>query len=1193
MLNLERMEISGFKSFSDRIEVVFPDGITAVVGPNGCGKSNLGDAINWVLGEQSPKVLRGRQMADVIFNGTHGRKPLGMAEVSRHFRGSEGLPHNEQGNVVITRRLFRSGESDYRINGARVRLKDIQELLRRARVGTKSYATIEQGKIDQVLNARPKDRRLLIEDAAGIAGYKHKRRLTELKLEATQANLLRVNDIVIEVRRQINSLKRQASKARRYRRLREELREHEQLRFALRTRETDAELTRWREVETEARDHESGASGELGRLEVEVLDRRSALDEANRSHRETAERLHALEIEADREESRIRGCRERIADSEQAGERHRAEAAELAARQGNLDTGRIEHAAEVERGRVQLEQANRSFEERQAALEAEEEQLRQKRAQLEEIRERQFGAMHRTAELRNRLGGIEGALERNAQQQARLVAEQSSASEESQRLDSESSALAAVAAGQRERVEELRAELARAEAALHAARQAQNAGQEALTEGREREQSALARLSTLEDVATRFAGVSDGVRMLLSADSPAGVQPRGVVADFIEARSDTEAAAEGYLKTLLPTVIVSEDEDVARAADYLREQGAGRTSIICSSQPAGALAVGSPQNGKANLPDHILADQRVLGRLRERLNLKTSANGVLRDRIGDAVLVDSLRSALDLHRDYPGADYLTPRGDVVYASGLVAVGGEERAEQGLLAHNRRMHEAEAEATEAAQRSAELQREAQQARNEVARLEAELRERREAAEAGGRRGIELEHETRRSDDDRERSRRRAQVLAEELSNLDEEAARLRVALGEAAAEVEQAQAATSKLEEDLRARALEVEQDEQRLKQCSDEVAGLRADRAARRQAQEALEREAARLDEVVAELAGRITALHDSSRREAERALEAQGQIETSEAALLEHLEERERLSAQAEELDRRVAGLQNEVADGEKKLREVRTGLESLREQTREAELERARAEADRKHLDELCLHELGVSAAEALAAAAEGLDEVDAGSLDERIDTVRQKIDRLGPVNMAAIEEFSELEERYAFLTTQQQDLDKAMDSLHETIRRINRQSRDKFREAFDAVRKNYQEIFSVLFHGGHADLRLEEGEDVLECGIEIMAQPPGKRLTNVQLLSGGEKAMSAIALLFAVFRYQPSPFCLLDEVDAALDDVNVGRFARMVREYARQTQFIIVTHNKLTMEASDLLYGVTMEEPGVSRLVSLQLK
>ena len=613
MLKLDKLQIAGFKSFSDRTEVTFPAGVTAVVGPNGCGKSNIGDALNWVLGEQSPKMLRGRQMADVIFSGSRGRKPLGMAEVSLSFSGAEGISTSDQGRLMITRRLFRSGESEYLINGARVRLMDIHKLVRDARVGARTYATIEQGKIEQVLNAKPRDRRLIIEDAAGIAGYKQKRRLTEVKLDATQFNLLRVNDIVSEVQRQINSLKRQAARARRYRRLREELRTKEQVQFALRASELDQRLTGMRTVEAGARDAEAAGAAGLGRLEADLEEQRCGLDRANQAHREASERLHQLEIEIDRTEGQIRTCKERIADSRATSERQRSEAGQLEERVRESEALVARQRERVCDARARVERLAGELAESRETLERAECALREQRAAAERLRGEQFEALRRATELRNRLLGASDASEQAGRQQAKLAAEEETNREICDGLERDTSSIAGALSEHAAGLKELEARFEQSQDELVAARERGLRDADELTEARRREESATSRLNTLEDVATRFAGHSDGVRTLLTQGESVGLRTHGVVADFVEAGTDVESAAEGYLGWLLPAVILEDDIDVTRAADLLRREGSGRTSFICRTQPTGCRAVGSPQNGSREFPDDLLKDSRVLG----------------------------------------------------------------------------------------------------------------------------------------------------------------------------------------------------------------------------------------------------------------------------------------------------------------------------------------------------------------------------------------------------------------------------------------------------------------------------------------------------------------------------------------------------------------------------------------------------
>lgn len=1195
MLKLQRMQVAGFKSFGDRTEIRFPDGITAVVGPNGCGKSNIGDAINWVLGEQSAKLLRGSQMQDVIFGGTEARKPTGMAEVSLHLSSSNGASGPQPRLVVLTRRLFRSGESEYMLDGKRCRLKDIQELLRNEHVGAKTYATIEQGRIDQILNARPKDRRLLIEDAAGVSGFKHKRRLAEMKLEATEANLLRVQDVIVEVRRQINSLKRQAAKARRYQRLRDDLRSKERIHYGRRARDIDVELGKLRAAEIDAREVEAASAAGLSTSEARLEEERHALEEAERATRRASEELHRLELEIDREESGIRHGRERIGDATEAARKARDQAADLSVRRDQETSRAASQAAAVGEGARELDGVAARLTSSQAEFETSGRQVAGLREAMEQARRELFGTMNEAADCRNRRRAIEEGIERNVAEAARLEGERDDAVRTRARLEEQASELDREVDEHRRSLDALREELERFETGLRQSRERLGTDQERLARAREGEQSAVARLGTLKDVTTRFAGVSDGVRMLLSQGPARGLRTQGVVADHVEAGRDVEGAAEAYLQGVLPTVILEDEADVRRAAELLRSEEAGRATLLCRTQPAGGVAVGVPVNGSPPAPDEILSDPHVDGRLRDRLDLGAGMNGVLQDRIGDAILVDDLENALALHRRYPRVDYVTRAGEVVYASGLVAAGGRAKADTGLLAHNRLVHETETRLAALREEILRLDRRVEDGRTDVSGLEARLIEARKRLEQAGHRRVELELRARQSEEERTRTGRRADVLETELENLGSEGERLRADLSDTLRMVSEAEEHHAEIERRLAADAGRLETLETDLAQRGEEVASLRAEEAARRQVQQAAAREHERLERSVTELENRIETLLSEAGAADERAAGEKALLEETESDLADHVRTREERSRSLAEMEATSGDMRLALAEREAEVRSFRAGLEGLRENVRVAEIARARAEADRQHLDDLSFGEVGVSAEDAATLALEAgcdLDTVDAEALHREIAEIRARLDKVGPVNMMAIDEFTELEERYTFLTSQKDDLERSMASLQETIRKINRTSRDRFLEAFEQVRSYYKEIFQVLFNGGRADLRLEEGEDVLESGIEVFAQPPGKRLTSIQLLSGGEKAMSAIALLFAIFRFRPSPFCLLDEVDAALDDTNVGRFTRMLREYAAQTQFVLITHNKVSMESANLLYGVTMEQPGISKLVSLQL-
>ncbi len=1171
-LRLRRLELYGFKSFCERTVLEVPDGITAIVGPNGCGKSNLGDALNWVLGEQSAKLLRGDSMQDVIFAGTDRRKPMGLAEVSLHLVARRPEADHEE-PVVITRRLFRTGESEYRLNGCRVRLKDIQEFLRAARVGAKTYATIEQGRIEHILNAKPRERRLILEDAAGIAGFKHKRRLAELKMEATRANLLRVQDVIAEVGRQIRSLKRQAARARRYRRLSEALRAKERLLFGLRARELDGTLREGAERAEAAKDAEARAAAALARAEAALEAARRDTEAETLALAEAAKRLQATESRLQGAQERASACRRRAEESEALGERYAAEAQALAAREAALQR---ELAQQPQSGAPRT--AERDACERRVAEASRE--LERERQRLEVERGRLFACVQQLSEHRNATVAAAHALARLAAQRDRLEGE-------ARGLETQQSALE-----QRERELEAEASLAQRRAESLAAAQAQihertadlrarlEAAREAYREAREAERSAATRLSTLQDLAARFADASEGVRALMREGAAAA---RGVVADRLQVPENLEAAVEAYLRAWLPAVVFRDREAMLRAATRLKGERVGR---------AHAVVEGVLRPRRGGVPEVLRRDRRVRACLADAVAVEGEGAAAWTSLLARAVVVEDLADALELWEANPGVDFVTPGGDVLLADGLVIVAGGEN-EAALLAHQRRVARAHEQHAAALLTVAAAQQNVRELERELEREETEAHQREAEAAALREQQRELRLERERIAAERAAIGRRLGVIAEERAALEEDVARIEVQQRRLAEAEAQAQAEQRRVEASLGSASERVSSAEAALREALESLAAARERLAAKVEQQEAAHRARRSLEAGLEAARRALERAREEAARARAQAAEARTELARTEAQIQADLLERRSLAAEVAQREQTLEERRAAVVALEARVREARGELEMCRARLAETEIGRARAEAARAHLEERCRQELGLSLAEALAALPDPPESPQPERLAEEIATLRRDLERLGPVNMMAIEEYRDLEQRYEFLAAQREDLERSIESLKESIRRINRASRERFEEAFQRIRANFQEVFSVLFRGGRADLRLEEGEDVLEAGVEIVAQPPGKRLVSVPLLSGGEKAMAAIALLFAIFRYQPSPFCLLDEVDAALDDANIGRFTRMLREYSSETQFLLVTHNKLSMEVAHVLYGVTMDEPGVSRVVSLELR
>ena len=1269
-MRLERLEINGFKSFSDRAELAFDHGVTAIVGPNGCGKSNVADAITWVLGEQSAKSLRGDRMEDVIFSGSDARKPGATAEVRLRLTGLHAPPNdavagdlppsreasadhrslgeggqvsgtgngnghhvdgigNGNGHVAaaaemftrdveVTRRLYRSGESEYLIDGEVCRLRDVHELLMDTGLGAKAYAIIEQGKIGMILSSRPTDRRQLIEEAAGITKYKSRRRAAELKLEAAQQNLTRIDDIVFEVEKQRGTLKRQAAKARRYRRLREELRRWEKVLFARRYRElaltiesAQARLAQARERETAAAARVAEGESDLARLRIEQA-------EADSRSAKAREAAHARELDINRRQQ------------QQEFNRHQAEmlagrAAEIAAELAELE-GRREPArlAVVERTRAandagrsrdaaaaDVDQANEAY--AQAQL-----QIERLEAGVEAARTDVFAAMNAATALRHAMDHAASQRERVGETLGKLDIEDGDLRRERETVDASQAAAADALSRAQTALEQVRLDTAARETELMAAR---TEYEDRLRSVREREQELArneARLSSLVELEATRGEFGDAARMVL-VQANGSVGQQGAVADYLDVDSRYERAVEACLGDLLQHVIVERHDQAASGLALVREHDAGR---------CGFVVIDPGSNGYH--PRDVIRMPGIVP-LWDVLRIAGPHVATIQNVVPEAYVAETFDQAVAMSRQ-TSAPVATLEGDVLHGPHVVC-GGAKAESRGILATKREIKELRERTVAGRDELARLTEEAgrieiavAQATSALTALTAE-RHRQDVAI------VAQEAQVARAAEDAVRLSRKAEVIALEQRQAGEERAALDARYAEAEASigrrVEEQRAADARLSDAQR--SLTAARDA--VDDLSMKAADARAAHAAMVERTSALEAEVVRLEEAALDVEHRIAARAgelEQARTRREALLQA---VADETRTLDDDVRALDALRADVHAADAAAATVRGAVDAQDAVIREARRGLDEIRAHAGELDVARATAQSDLGHLAQMCaetaqcsldqvvaevevMEQAGETTPDAAAITAEepdpeaeeGESVVEAGSpkppsgeggrlegppasmtADEAINALKAKIDRLGPVNMMAIEQFDELEPRHVFLTTQRKDLLDSIAQTAEAIKRIDETTKVRFNEAFTAIQQNFQVTFSTLFGGGRAGLTLIDENDPLESGIDIVASPPGKRLQSVQLLSGGEKALTAIALMFAIFRYKPSPFCLLDEIDAPLDDANVGRFVEMLQGMLDRTQFILITHNRRTMEIANRLYGVTMEEPGVSKLTS----
>ncbi|MGA2889410.1 MAG: chromosome segregation protein SMC [Terracidiphilus sp.] len=1261
MLKLKKIHILGFKSFCDRTELtVAGTGTAVVVGPNGCGKSNILDGVSWVLGEQSAKTLRGTHMQDVIFAGTRDRKPLGMAEVTltmvdpeayegpvpvephvvvdhdgpadwdedevRRQRAaeSEEIAASEQpgqvldedsdqpqtmttgegpqavvlkirrrkfqrtpqkGEVVITRRLFRTGESEYLLNGKLCRLRDIQDIFMGTGLGPESYAIIGQERIGQLLSSKPHDRRAIIEEAAGITRFKTKKRLAELRLESAKQNLARVDDIFEEVTRQMNSLKRQASKAERFAAVRDELRGRLRVVLASRMATMDADQERLNQEIAILTERINGSAAEIETAEASqhtLTERGYALDGEGQ---EAQNRANTAAVERERAAARARSNAERVSELETRIAAAGAELEQTRTQLGGIAEERTQQHTFLESAAGEAKAFRQQVEARQQEARTAAEEVFASERQLETNRRHAMHLLTLAGNARNHTTQGEeslAALEREAE---RLDAEMGQARNELENLGAQSGEARQRFESAAETLKRLEGEIAALREALQARRAEEAAMRARANQLRGEHATVSGRRDSLQALIRNHGYSTDTVRRLLKPGALAqGMAPVGTLADFLEVGGEHEGVVDEFLREELNYVVVKSWVAAEQGVQLLKSGVDGRATFLI--HPDGGQGSHSDEGngtitgpGLTPLKDSI----RVLN------GFGRSLESIL-PKLKHGYLVEDSAEALRLAGQYAHAFFLTPGGECFHNA---TVTGGKPASEGPLALKRELREAE---------------------GRLAKLESELTTTEAEAAALIQAIEELAAQLEARSEERRLAERDTADQGAVLKQMDSETQRVERRLEEwmaQAARNKEAREAKKANIDEKREEMLRMEAEHRAAEAALDE---LQAQLALLREKREGLQQEAAR---VTAELAGleerrrgaeaafqRIDRLHaDLERRvlsiEQQRtAAETEREQRIRESAELAQREQelatmRAEALALAQTVTAQAQALRQQLATMEAQLKTGRAALDQLREDRASRSSEVAKLGSDLEHLEASCLAEVNAEAAVLRADAEIGrLAGEELAAEEETCRGLRQRIEQMGPVNMMALDEYRETAERHGFLETQRKDLMESIENTQETIKEIDQISRSKFDEAFARINENFAQVFARLFQGGQAFLRVTDAENQAESGLDIVASPPGKKLQNVLLLSGGEKSLTALALLVAIFQFQPSPFCALDEVDAALDETNVGRLADLLHSLSKETQFLLVTHSKRMMQTADMIYGVTMQEPGVSKVVSVRL-
>ena len=1186
MLRLKRLELQGFKSFCDRTELRFNGGgIAAVVGPNGCGKSNLSDAISWVLGEQSAKSLRGTRMEDVIFNGTRDRKATGMAAVTmtlvdptgqhQHPTGGTRHPENE---ITITRRLFRSGESEYLIDGHAARLRDIQDLFMGTGLGPESYAIIEQGRIGQILSSRPQDRRAVIEEAAGISKFKTRKRLAEAKLESARQNLARVFDILEEVTRQLNSLKRQASKTRRYGELKTELDSKLRLVLAARFQQLEREAAKAaldlnlasNELRTLSEDVTANEQ-ERERLQTSLFNAESRLTDLR-------SQLTALQVEAERTRGRLEAqVRETGAIEERITQGER-EVQELEARSGELAGERDTHGAAVEEFDRQISAARERMIGKNEAREAMQTRLTEQEKAIEDGRMVVLRLMGEISTIQNQLAQIDEYLAGIERETARAQKEEQSATAEIERLAAARKDLSETMMRRQMELEAVSGDRRRTEEELGTKKAAAAELRAQIDAVRSDCSNLKARKTSLEDILSHRAYSTEPVKRFFGASTPDdGFKPVGLLADFVEVDPAYERAAEEFLHDELEYVVVKDWEQAEEGMSLLRGGSEGRATFLVHNGTSLRPAEADPVASLPRLTDYLRLTNGLANRALDLL-----------PRLANCRVAQDRAEAQKLAEENPDFYFLLPDGLCYHGCTL---SGGRKAAGGPLVMKRELREV---AATLSVRERELEEQGSRAdalEREIGLLEGELERLRALQQAGEKDSLALDHEMRKLSEETARTNSRISVARLDLERLRREAERSIRQRDENRGAVTEKETLRTGREQELAAQSEEMEKLDAEAAHLAEEHAALRVELAGLEERHRAEQASMARVETQLAEVTGRRDELTRETERlgvERARLLADNIELDRKSAALAGEIQTAE---AEINRLAFEESQLREMLAETEEKLKALRAEVETAHQKRSEIEVELVRKQGDLKYLDETSRKELNTPVAE-LMPGEEALPSGEAlAEVERQYDEIQARIEALGPINPQALEEFQECQQRHEFLSVQRQDLIDSIRDTEKAIQEIDEVSRQKFAEAFEAINANFREAFLTLFGGGSGEMRLTDETNIAESGIDIIASPPGKRLQNVLLLSGGEKALAALALLMAIFRYQPSPFCILDEVDAPLDEANIGRLMRLLREMSTGTQFVIITHSKKTMESAQAMYGVTMQEPGVSRLVSVK--
>jgi chromosome segregation protein len=1219
-MNLKKITMHGFKSFADKTDLDFGDGITVIVGPNGCGKSNVVDAIKWVLGEQSAKSLRGGQMLDVIFNGSANRKSVGMAEVTLHFSNTRDLLNTDQDDVAVTRRLYRSGESEYLLNNEACRLKDIREMFMDTGIGSDTYSLIEQGKVELLLQTNKQERRAIFEEAAGISKYKARRKEAERKLDRTEQNLLRLTDVIDEIEKRLRSIKYQAGKARNYQTYSERLNELRLQKFLYDYKQLKDQAEKSQDRLDVMQDDLIGVTttAEQAQTRLSLLDHE--IDKCESDIRDSENFVLQCTSQITNQQDRIESGHKRGEELAEQIARNREQVQSLRQKSQALQEEIASDREEIAQTETRVTQQEEQLDQLQESHQDNALKLAEYRAQLEDEKSGLIDIVRRTAQLHNEINSFDikrssltGQTERLRTRSGQISDEIGGQLTERAGLEKSLTDVEALLAQSREQLESKQQQLAQLD-------QQRVECTENLSTAKEHRSGLVSRKQILEDLEAKLEGLDQGVKRILQQKDQSDEDyyyVKGIVAQLFQADVAYASIVDAALSHSAQHLVAINSQAIMEDHDSLQELP-GRVQIICLDR------LPAYHNGY-----DFSRHPEVQAKLIDLVSYTPDCERLAWHLLGKTILVESLDAAFRLAQVAPaGYRWVTPGGEVLEADGTVHV-GPATGQVGLISRKSELRQIDVDMADVDERVRTLQNQNEQMVGQAGHLDKNLQELRTSIYENNTEQIQIRSRIDQIDNTLNRLKQEQPLITTEISAFEEQIAE------------------SLKLEEVSQQRLVDLEEVNTQRQTHIDELDGiiqelsvkeqgyqetiteLKVSLGQTRQKRLALHDRIQSVETQIQQFAHNVKSLQtdidngEASHSESQRAIltaesaitelfqnrqQRQEQAQTTRQQRDSHQEEKDQLLTQARELHEQREKLQESLHSTQMKLNETVLRQENLAqrateeigldleeryqrlfgpdavphtpaepiEQANEQDTEEASAESSEEPQSQEVLVPL---------------EELDWEAVATEIEDLKQKIARLGNVNLDAITEQEELEERSNYLNSQATDLQDSMRQLQQLIDKLNETSKQKFEENFDRIRENFSELFRKLFGGGKAEIILEDPENILECDIEIIARPPGKQPQSISLLSGGEKTMTAVSLLLAIFKSKPSPFCILDEADAALDEANNERYNLVLKEFLADSQFIVITHSRRTMSIADVIYGVTMQEQGVSKKVSVR--